>query len=54
MDLKVEARNLDMRNGWQEKIEEEREKLSAIMQIWFFISVSPLKLPQATKKEDMK
>ncbi|MDU9049823.1 MAG: cold shock domain-containing protein [Candidatus Electrothrix sp. Rat3] len=27
MDLKVEARNLDMRNGWQEKIEEEREKL---------------------------
>lgn len=27
MDLKVEARNLDMRDGWQEKIEEEREKL---------------------------
>ena len=27
MDLKVEARNLDMRNSWQEKIEEEREKL---------------------------
>ncbi|MCI5220301.1 MAG: HPF/RaiA family ribosome-associated protein [Candidatus Electrothrix sp. LOE2] len=27
MDLKVEARNLDMRTGWQEKIEEEREKL---------------------------
>lgn len=27
MDLKVEARNLDMRNGWQEKIEEEREKI---------------------------
>lgn len=27
MDLKVETRNLEMRNGWQEKIEEEREKL---------------------------
>lgn len=27
MDLKVETRNLDMRSGWQEKIEEEREKL---------------------------
>jgi cold shock CspA family protein/ribosome-associated translation inhibitor RaiA len=27
MDLKVETRNLDMRTGWQEKIEEEREKL---------------------------
>jgi cold shock CspA family protein/ribosome-associated translation inhibitor RaiA len=27
MDLKVETRNLDMRAGWQEKIEEEREKL---------------------------
>jgi cold shock CspA family protein len=27
MDLKVEARNIDMRKGWQEKIEEEREKL---------------------------
>ncbi len=27
MDLKVETRNLDMRASWQEKIEEEREKL---------------------------
>jgi cold shock CspA family protein/ribosome-associated translation inhibitor RaiA len=27
MDLKVEARNLDMRKGWQIKIEEERDKL---------------------------
>jgi cold shock CspA family protein/ribosome-associated translation inhibitor RaiA len=27
MELKVEARNVDMRKGWQEKIEEEREKL---------------------------
>jgi cold shock CspA family protein/ribosome-associated translation inhibitor RaiA len=27
MELKVETRNLDMRKGWQEKIEEEREKL---------------------------
>lgn len=27
MELKIEARNLDMRKGWQEKIEEEREKL---------------------------
>ena len=27
MDLKVEARNLDMRKSWQDKIEEEREKL---------------------------
>jgi cold shock CspA family protein len=27
MDLKIEARNLDMRKGWQEKIEEERDKL---------------------------
>ena len=27
MDLKVEARNIEMRKGWQEKIEEEREKL---------------------------
>jgi len=27
MELKVEARNLDMRKSWQEKIEEEREKL---------------------------
>ncbi len=27
MDLKVETRNLDMRAGWQEKIEEERDKL---------------------------
>jgi len=27
MDLKIEARSLDMRKGWQEKIEEERDKL---------------------------
>jgi len=27
MELKVEARNVDMRKSWQEKIEEEREKL---------------------------
>ncbi len=27
MDLKVEARNLDMRKSWQAKIEEERDKL---------------------------
>ena len=27
MELKVEARNVDRRKGWQEKIEEEREKL---------------------------
>ncbi len=27
MELKVETRNLEMREGWQEKIEEEREKL---------------------------
>jgi cold shock CspA family protein/ribosome-associated translation inhibitor RaiA len=27
MELKVETRNLDMRKGWQDKIEEEREKL---------------------------
>jgi cold shock CspA family protein/ribosome-associated translation inhibitor RaiA len=27
MDLKVETRHLDMRAGWQEKIEEERDKL---------------------------
>ncbi len=27
MELKVETRNLEMRNGWQEKIEEERDKL---------------------------
>ena len=27
MELKIETRNLDLRKGWQEKIEEEREKL---------------------------
>ncbi|MBC8208943.1 MAG: HPF/RaiA family ribosome-associated protein [Desulfobulbaceae bacterium] len=27
MELKVEARNVDLRKGWQEKIEEEKEKL---------------------------
>ncbi len=27
MELKIEARNVDMRKGWQEKIEEERDKL---------------------------
>ncbi|MDW7772718.1 MAG: HPF/RaiA family ribosome-associated protein, partial [Desulfobulbaceae bacterium] len=27
MELKIEARNLDMRKGWQEKIEDEKEKL---------------------------
>ncbi len=27
MELKIEARNLDMRKGWQEKIEEEKTKL---------------------------
>ena len=27
MELKIEARNLDMRKGWQDKIEEEKEKL---------------------------
>lgn len=27
MELKVEAKNLDIRNSWQEKIEEERNKL---------------------------
>ena len=27
MDLKVEARNLDMRKSWQAKIDEERDKL---------------------------
>jgi cold shock CspA family protein/ribosome-associated translation inhibitor RaiA len=27
MELKVEGKNLDMRKGWQEKIEEERDKL---------------------------
>ncbi|NOQ47209.1 MAG: HPF/RaiA family ribosome-associated protein [Desulfobulbaceae bacterium] len=27
MELKIEARNLDMRKGWQEKIEEERDKI---------------------------
>lgn len=27
MELKIEARNLDMRKGWQEKIEEEKAKL---------------------------
>ncbi len=27
MELKVEARNVELRKGWQEKIEEEREKL---------------------------
>jgi len=27
MELKVEARNVDMQKSWQEKIEEEREKL---------------------------
>lgn len=27
MELKVEARNVELRKGWQEKIEEEKEKL---------------------------
>jgi len=27
MDLKVETRNVELRKGWQEKIEEEKEKL---------------------------
>jgi cold shock CspA family protein/ribosome-associated translation inhibitor RaiA len=27
MELKIEAKNLDIRNSWQEKIEEERNKL---------------------------
>lgn len=27
MELKIEARNLDMRKGWQDKIEEEKAKL---------------------------
>lgn len=27
MELKVEARNVDMRKGWQKRIEEERDKL---------------------------
>jgi len=27
MELKIEARNLDMRKSWQEKIQEERDKL---------------------------
>ncbi|OQX12359.1 MAG: 30S ribosomal protein S30 [Desulfobulbaceae bacterium A2] len=27
MELKIETRNLEMRQGWQEKIEEERSKL---------------------------
>jgi len=27
MDLKIETRNLDLRKGWQEKIEEEKAKL---------------------------
>ncbi len=27
MELKIEAKNLDIRNSWQEKIEEERDKL---------------------------
>lgn len=28
MELKIEAKNLDIRKSWQEKIEEEREKLT--------------------------
>lgn len=28
MDLKVEARNVEMRKGWQKKIDEEKEKLT--------------------------
>lgn len=27
MELKIEAKNLDIRKSWQEKIEEERNKL---------------------------
>jgi ribosome-associated translation inhibitor RaiA len=27
MELKIEAKNLDMRKSWQEKIEEEQAKL---------------------------
>lgn len=27
MDLKVEARNVELRKGWQERVEEEKEKL---------------------------
>ena len=27
MELKIEARNVELRKGWQEKIEEEKEKL---------------------------
>lgn len=27
MELKIEAKNLDIRKSWQEKIEEERDKL---------------------------
>ena len=27
MDLKIEAKNLDLRKGWQERIEEEKDKL---------------------------
>jgi len=27
MELKIEARNLDMRKGWQDKIEDEKEKI---------------------------
>ncbi|HID69529.1 MAG TPA: HPF/RaiA family ribosome-associated protein, partial [Desulfobacterales bacterium] len=27
MDLKVETRNVELRKGWQKKIDEEKEKL---------------------------
>ena len=27
MELKIEARNVELRKGWQTKIEEEQEKL---------------------------
>ena len=27
MDLKVEARNVELRKGWQKKIDEEKEKI---------------------------
>ena len=31
MELKVEAKNLEMRDNWQEKIEEEKAKLIPTM-----------------------
>ena len=43
MELKVEARNVELKKGWQMKIEEEKENWSVIMRVLSFISGLPSK-----------